>query len=167
MRKWGCSNEGLLLIMRYGYFARLNDANDALYSARQSFVLAIIELIFLLLKKSLGKDNILVDSPKISKQYHGSTIWTNYFSRSPTFEVVLTCDDDTVITLSTIDFKNICDYCTGCCFVIHIVKDTKCAWFNILPILRSSWKPRLILLQVLNWIIENFNKILFENLPRQ
>lgn len=60
--------------MRYGYFARLNDANDALYSARQSFVLAIIELIFLLLKKSLGKDNILVDSPKISKQYHGSTI---------------------------------------------------------------------------------------------
>ena len=45
-------------MMRYGYFARLNDANDALYSARQSLVLAIIELIFLLLKKSLEKDNI-------------------------------------------------------------------------------------------------------------
>lgn len=38
-------------MIKYGYFARLNAANDALYSARQSFVLAIIELIFLFLNK--------------------------------------------------------------------------------------------------------------------
>ena len=47
-------------MIKYGYFARLNAGNDALYSCRQSFVLAIIELIFLLLNKMLKIYEILI-----------------------------------------------------------------------------------------------------------